>query len=92
MRENQPRSKIVQSLLDLFEDQMENVTAFVDWIFNTLRPKYTILPKPPAVVVQSKQHQDNMKGKNMMDEFNINNDIEEHRPVRKVSNGGAAVQ
>jgi hypothetical protein len=33
-----------------------------------------------------------MKGKNMMDEFNINNDIEEHRPVRKVSNGGAAVQ
>lgn len=59
--ENSPKSKIVQSLLELFEDQEENVNSFVGWMFNTLKPKYT--PKP--------------QGKNIMDEFNINNDFDE---------------
>jgi hypothetical protein len=81
----------VQSLLDLFEDQVETVTGFVDWIFNTLKPKYT--PPKPVVVAQPNKQANNMKGKNMMDEFAINNDIEDSRPpVRKVSNGASGSQ
>jgi hypothetical protein len=57
-------------LLELFEDQEENVTSFVAWIFNSLKPKYRPAPQ----------------GKNIMDEFPINNDFDEQRPVRKVSN------
>jgi hypothetical protein len=60
-------------LLELFEDQEENVTSFVAWIFNSLKPKYTPIPQ----------------GKNIMDEFPINNDFDEQRPVRKVSNVAA---
>jgi hypothetical protein len=63
-------------LLELFEDQEENVTGFVGWIFNTLKPKYSPVSQ----------------GKNIMDEFSFNNDFDEQRPVRKVSNlaAGAA--
>ncbi len=53
------------------------MSGFVDWVFGTLKPKYTVTTS-------------RSKGQNIMDEFALNDSDDHKPPARKVSNIGGS--